>query len=67
MESFLSLGANKPFQKCKDSLINGQDNTWAFFGKPNQLTSYQNVSGHLEGETYSNSLQLTMLSDEVLY
>ena len=67
MESFLSLGGNKPFQKCKDSLINGQDNSWAFFGKPNQLTSYQNVSGHLEGETYSNSFQLSMLSDEVLY
>ena len=67
MESFLSLGANKPFQKCKDSLINGQDNTWAFFGKPNQLISYQKVSGHLERGAHSNALQLTMLSDEVLY
>ena len=66
MESCLSLGANKPFQKCKDSLINGHDNTWAFFGNPNQLTSYQNLSGHLERGTHSNALQITMLSDEVL-
>ena len=45
MESFLSLGTNPPFQNCKDALIGGKDNSWAFFGNSNQLNSYQTISG----------------------
>ena len=45
MESFLSLGTNPPFQNCKDALIGGKDNSWAFVGSSNQLNSYQSISG----------------------
>ena len=64
MESFLSLETNKSFQNCKDSLIAGKDNSWAFFRNTNQLTSYQNLSSHVERTKTSSGRVLTH-SDKV--
>ena len=65
MESFLSLGTNPPFQNCKDSLIGGKDNSWAFFGNSNQLNSYQTIPGQSESGIQSFNEPSINCSNEV--
>ena len=65
MESFLSLGTNPPFQNCKDALIGGKDNSWAFFGNSNQINSYQTIPGRSDSGIQSVVEQSAKFSKEV--